>query len=481
MLSSLFSYTAFADFKLPDSGQTKCYQTVTPYAETSCNGAGQDGSYSINPLSYTDNGNGTVTDTNTGLMWQQEDNKTTYNWYQASGTYSVTYNPDAINYCGALNLGNYTDWRLPTKTELMGIVDFSVPYSNPSILNTYFLNTNQSNYWTSTVKSGSFPWVIDFATGNSRRFQDSSTTFVRCVRGEVSPQALVDNGNGIVTDSISQLMWQQDEPGQMIWGSALTYCEELTLGGHLDWRLPNIKELTTLLDDSTDRPEINTTYFPNAISSWYWSSTTGNFSGSGARYVDFTWGSINSITKSGNEYTRCVRGGNPGAGVNLSIAKNGNGAGSITADSGSIQWTGNIGIVDYLFGAVSTLSTKPDDSSLFSGWSGCGITNASTCTVTMIGDVKVTALFNLKPLRISRSAPIYFTTFQSAYEEVFDGESIEAEGVNFPENLTINKHLAINGGFSNSYSENSGFTSVNGLIVKGGHLAVKNLIIRDTK
>ena len=51
-------------FKLPDTGQTKCYQGVSPYDEIP---SGQDGAYNINPLSYTDNGNGTVTDNNTGL------------------------------------------------------------------------------------------------------------------------------------------------------------------------------------------------------------------------------------------------------------------------------------------------------------------------------------------------------------------------------------------------------------------------------
>ncbi|MCK7470011.1 MAG: DUF1566 domain-containing protein [Desulfomicrobium escambiense] len=68
----LFVPAAFA-FKLPDTGQTKCYQVVSPYAEIPRAGTGQDGAYSINPMSYTDNGNGTVTDNNTGLMWQQQD------------------------------------------------------------------------------------------------------------------------------------------------------------------------------------------------------------------------------------------------------------------------------------------------------------------------------------------------------------------------------------------------------------------------
>jgi hypothetical protein len=75
-LIACFSVSAFA-FKLPDTGKTKCYQGVSPYAEIPCAGTGQDGSYSINPLSYTDNGNATVTDNNTGLMWQKYENAST--------------------------------------------------------------------------------------------------------------------------------------------------------------------------------------------------------------------------------------------------------------------------------------------------------------------------------------------------------------------------------------------------------------------
>ncbi len=77
----------------------------------------------INPMSYIDNGNGTVTDNNTGLMWQQQDDGNTYNWYQASGTYDASYNPTSQDVCGELTTGSYTDWRLPAIKELISIVD----------------------------------------------------------------------------------------------------------------------------------------------------------------------------------------------------------------------------------------------------------------------------------------------------------------------------------------------------------------------
>ena len=118
---TLFVCSNAGAFKLPDTGQTTCYDQVGNVI--SCPAPGeplaQDGSYNINPLSYADNANGTVTDNNTGLMWQQEDDGNNYNWYVASGTYNATYNPTSQDVCGALNLGDHSDWRLPAKKELL--------------------------------------------------------------------------------------------------------------------------------------------------------------------------------------------------------------------------------------------------------------------------------------------------------------------------------------------------------------------------
>ena len=122
--------------------------------------------------------------------------------------------------------------------------------------------------------------------------------------------ALTDNGNGTVTDSKTGLIWQQGEPGVKTWGNAISYCEGISLGGQNDWRLPNIKELESLTDDARYNPAIDRTYFPGAIASYYWSSTTYAYYPSLAWLVNFSNGNVHGYyDRYYNMYVRCVRGG----------------------------------------------------------------------------------------------------------------------------------------------------------------------------
>ena len=118
-----------------------------------------------------------------------------------------------------------------------------------------------------------------------------------------------DSGDGTVTDENTGLMWQQGEGGSMNWEDAISYCEGLFLAEYVDWRLPNIKELESISDDSLYNPSIDTNFFPNAHSSAYWSSTTHAFLTSNAWGVLFYDGGVGYISKSGSSYVRCVRGG----------------------------------------------------------------------------------------------------------------------------------------------------------------------------
>lgn len=121
--------------------------------------------------------------------------------------------------------------------------------------------------------------------------------------------------NGVVTDTITKLEWQDDysDNGGTIkkttWSEAINYCEALSLDGKSDWRLPNINELISLVDDTRYAPAINTV-FENTISfnSGYWSSTArANVSNSSsAWYIAFVSGQRNTAPK-GYGYTYCVR------------------------------------------------------------------------------------------------------------------------------------------------------------------------------
>jgi len=122
-------------------------------------------------------------------------------------------------------------------------------------------------------------------------------------------ERFIDNNDGTVTDTKTNLMWQKDTAsGNYTWQPALSYCENLTLASHNDWRLPNINELQSIVDYTRFDPSINTTYFPNTVSSCYWSSTTNASYPGYAWYVFFGYGYINNYGKSSyGYYVRAVR------------------------------------------------------------------------------------------------------------------------------------------------------------------------------
>ena len=120
---------------------------------------------------YVDNSDGTVTDTSTGLMWQQATAPNTYNWDQA------------ISYCESLSFAGYTDWRLPTIDELKSLVDSRW---RPTIDPTYFPNTVfRFSNWSSTTCAGDtyFAWGVYFYDGSDSCHDKPSSYYVRAVRG----------------------------------------------------------------------------------------------------------------------------------------------------------------------------------------------------------------------------------------------------------------------------------------------------------
>ncbi len=118
------------------------------------------------------------------------------------------------------------------------------------------------------------------------------------------------NGD-IVTDNKTGLQWQDNADASTttkIWTDAINYCENLTLDGYSDWRLPNINELKSIVDRSKSNSAI-VDGFANFSSSYYWSSTSNVGYEDYAWYVLFYHGSVSYYYKYGNFYVRCVRAG----------------------------------------------------------------------------------------------------------------------------------------------------------------------------
>lgn len=117
---------------------------------------------------------------------------------------------------------------------------------------------------------------------------------------------------GIVYDTKTKLTWQQGfSPSTLNWADAKTYCAGIgtTLGG-TGWRLPTVKELLTLVDNTlATGPLIDLTAFPNTPSTWFWTSTPTAVASTNAWLVAFANGSANAGPQANTIEVRCVRGG----------------------------------------------------------------------------------------------------------------------------------------------------------------------------
>jgi hypothetical protein len=114
--------------------------------------------------------------------------------------------------------------------------------------------------------------------------------------------------NGTVRDLMTKLVWQQAAaPGSYTWAEAATYCASLTVEGTGGWRLPTIKELLTIVDDSKSNPAVDTTYFPGT-SGDFWSSTAMAGTSSSAWNLSSDWGYPDpSLPPTSKANVRCVR------------------------------------------------------------------------------------------------------------------------------------------------------------------------------
>lgn len=282
--------------RLPDTGET------TGYTNT----FGEDADYTINAPYFTINGDGTVTDTITGLMWQKTD----------GGEMTIE---NAVIYCDTLTLGGHTNWRLPNAHEGFSILNHQ--QANPALNSAVFTTTTADYWWTGDfqVNDASKVWATNAGggVGNHPKSETISAGgnkhfHIRAVRDINPPPTLpdhfTDNGNGTVTDNLTNLIWQKAPFADSItWEQALGYADTLNLAGATDWRLPNIKEMQSINDESIINPSVSTTYFPSIGVKKYWSSTTLPNQTAKAWYLDTHFGITTYANKTAKNNVLCVK------------------------------------------------------------------------------------------------------------------------------------------------------------------------------
>jgi len=449
----------------PDTGQAKCYDDNSKAIPCPSEGEpfyGQDAQYQGPQRRYTKLGyidgqlvelpdsatpyDGWIMtrDNVTGLIWEVKTNKDDtedytnphdadnhYTWCDTNpatnggdqGTCGDgTDTEDFINDLNSAHFGGFSDWRLPTIKELSTInMDMR-----------YFPNKKDVAYVSSTTAISSpsdvFPanlyryvWTVVYEDGLAYTLSDfkDSKHLVRAVRGNSSHNNchFIDNHDGTITDTETGLMWQKCSMGQLynpntgrcdgnaegyLWKDALAACEDLSLAGYSDWRLPNHNEVHSIVDYSKIYPAIDIDYFPDTVAADYWSSTTDVSEVIIAWVANFATGGIYWNNK--RRYylgVRCVRSGHTGPFNDLTIFLQGSGTGTVngtatttpstpdrSCQSGPCVWP-------YPENTEVTLTATPDAGYAFVGWGGaCEVCGSNDeCTITMDEHKTCSAVF----------------------------------------------------------------------------------------
>lgn len=304
-------------FKLPSSGQKSSYDDEGNILKLPIENErffGQASNYyEKNKLSYTkmrekalesdesiqyENGLKMIKDNNTGLIWETKSpDKSDINYYEKKYTWKEAF--EYIKQLNKENYGGFNDWRLPNKEELRSIVNYEKSYN--AIDTKYFKYNKADFYWSKdTYKDDNkLKWGIYFGYGCGIVYLETLNFYVRAVRGghnisfgESKEYKFIDNNDGTITDLNTNLMWKKDESEAMTWEEALKYCEEMNLAGNNDWRMPDLKELGTILDMDTENEKwFNEKYFPDVVTKplgFYMASNT--FNGTFGWGVNFQFG-----------------------------------------------------------------------------------------------------------------------------------------------------------------------------------------------
>ncbi len=136
--------------------------------------------------------------------------------------------------------------------------------------------------------------------------------YTRCVRGAVLPNGPFVAEGAVVNDQATGLMWEKHvSDADMNWPGALAYCYGQTTGGYTDWRLPDMRELGSVVDFSTDTPALDAAFTTGNPSLWLWSSSPSgidNYTDARAFGLSQEFGYTDTLGGAAM-HVLCVRGG----------------------------------------------------------------------------------------------------------------------------------------------------------------------------
>jgi len=262
-------------------------------------GLPQPARYAVSSLG----GQEVVNDEVTGLVWQR-----------SVGARGVSQS-EARAYCNRLAYGSFADWRLPSRIELVSLIDFTrsmeLAMASPAIDPVAFPETAGDWFWTSSLKSGDLAsaWYVYFYFGYVDVEPTRNGFNARCVRAApATPHEGYELQTATVRDRGTGLVWQRTASAEHYnFTAAAAYCAALKLAGADDWRVPTMKELQTIVDEGLDAPAQSATTFPDAAAEAFWSSSLWAASENQAWFVEFTHGSgVYGLTTMAYR-VRCVR------------------------------------------------------------------------------------------------------------------------------------------------------------------------------
>lgn len=250
----------------PSGNNSTCTSMTTAIAAQDCS--------SNSAFSFAAVAGGCVKDNVTGLTWSPDQGTAS-----SSGVQAKIDNANNLN--SGAGLCGVKTWHIPSVKELLSIVSYYK--TNPAVDAVSFPDTISTVYWSSNT------WSVSFALGSASKGVSSAN--VRLVSGTMPPANLDDTKiTGTVIDKSTKLMWKKCLEGYTLsgatcvdggstkiftWQAALQQPALVgNFAGKTGWRLPNVKELQSIVDESKSSPALDSAKFPNVpAASEVWSSS----------------------------------------------------------------------------------------------------------------------------------------------------------------------------------------------------------------